>query len=259
MRSNPGRMMSLVSHFDELRRRLFKSAVAIAALSVVGWIFYETIVHRLAAPICDLESATSNGNTNCGVLYINGVLGPIDLKFKISILLGALMAAPIWLYQIWAFISPGLHKKERRNSIFFVLFAVPFFAIGIYAGYVILPFTVDLLLSFTPASLTNLVRFDDYLTFVAQMIFVFGIAFELPVFLVSLNLAHILSGRAILKPWRYAIFGITFFSAIFTPGGDPITMFCLALPLSIFYLMAGGIALLVDRARSRKRKLEFED
>ena len=259
MRSNPGRMMSLVSHFDELRRRLFKSALAIAALSVVGWIFYETIIQSLAAPICDLEAAASSGDTNCGVLYINGVLGPIDLKFKISILLGALMAAPIWLYQIWAFISPGIHKKERRNSIFFVLFAVPFFAMGIFAGYVILPFTVDLLLAFTPASLTNLVSFDDYLTFVAQLIFVFGIAFELPVFLVALNLAHILSGRAILKPWRYAIFGITLFSAIFTPGGDPITMFFLALPLSIFYLMAGGIALLVDRSRNRKRQIELED
>ena len=167
-------------------------------------------------------------------------------------MLGLIFAAPIWLYQLWAFIAPGLHKKERRNSILFVLFAVPFFAVGVYAGYLVLPIAIDVLLSFTPASLANLVRFDDYLTFVTQLIFVFGIAFELPVFLVSLNLAHILSGKAILSPWRYAIFGITLFSAIATPTGDPITLFFLAVPLVILYLMAGGIALLVDKSRRRR-------
>jgi len=203
----------------------------------------------LASPICDLQKATALGSDSCGVLYINGVLGPIDLKFKISIIIGALIAAPIWLYQIWAFISPGLHKRERRNSILFVVFAVPFFAIGVFAGYLVLPIAVDVLLSFTPNSLTNLVRFDDYLGFVTQLIFVFGIAFELPVFLVALNLAGILSGRGILKPWRYAIFAITLFSAIFTPTGDPITMFFLAVPLYLLYLAAGGISLLVDRRR----------
>ncbi|MEI7931310.1 MAG: twin-arginine translocase subunit TatC, partial [Actinomycetes bacterium] len=113
---------------------------------------------------------------------------------------------------------------------------------------------VDVLLSFTPNSLTNLVRFDDYLGFVTQLIFVFGVAFELPVFLVALNLAGILSGRGILKPWRYAIFAITLFSAIFTPTGDPITMFFLAVPLYLLYLAAGGISLLVDRKR-RLRKV----
>jgi sec-independent protein translocase protein TatC len=201
-----------------------------------------------------LQKATALGSDSCGVLYINGVLGPIDLKFKISIIIGALIAAPIWLYQIWAFISPGLHKRERRNSILFVIFAVPFFAIGVLAGYLVLPIAVDVLLSFTPNSLTNLVRFDDYLGFVTQLIFVFGVAFELPVFLVALNLAGILSGRGILKPWRYAIFAITLFSAIFTPTGDPITMFFLAVPLYLLYLAAGGISLLVDRKR-RLRKV----
>jgi sec-independent protein translocase protein TatC len=241
--------MPLIEHFNELRKRLFKSALAIAAASFVGWFAYERIINRLASPICDLQKATALGSDSCGVLYINGVLGPIDLKFKISIIIGALIAAPIWLYQIWAFISPGLHKRERRNSILFVIFAVPFFAIGVFAGYLVLPIAVDVLLSFTPNSLTNLVRFDDYLGFVTQLIFVFGIAFELPVFLVALNLAGILSGRGILKPWRYAIFAITLFSAIFTPTGDPITMFFLAVPLYLLYLAAGGISLLVDRKR----------
>jgi sec-independent protein translocase protein TatC len=245
--------MPLLSHLNELRSRAFKSAIGITLASCIGWVFYEKIIARLANPICDLEAATSAGDKSCGILYINGVLGPLDLKFKISVLLGIIIASPVWLYQSWAFISPGLHKKERRNSIFFVMGAVPFFAVGIFAGYLVLPIAIEVLLSFTPSSLTNLVKFDDYLTFVTQLILVFGIAFELPVFLIALNLAGILSGRSILRPWRYAIFGITLFSAIATPTGDPITLFFLAGPLILLYLAAGGISLLVDKARLKRK------
>jgi sec-independent protein translocase protein TatC len=245
--------MPLLSHLNELRSRAFKSAIGITLASCIGWVFYEKIIARLANPICDLEAATAAGDKSCGILYINGVLGPLDLKFKISVLLGIIIASPVWLYQIWAFISPGLHKKERRNSIFFVMGAVPFFAVGILAGYLVLPIAIEVLLSFTPSSLTNLVKFDDYLTFVTQLILVFGIAFELPVFLIALNLAGILSGRSILRPWRYAIFGITLFSAIATPTGDPITLFFLAGPLILLYLAAGGISLLVDKARLKRK------
>jgi sec-independent protein translocase protein TatC len=131
--------------------------------------------------------------------------------------------------------------------------AVPFFAVGIFAGYLVLPIAIEVLLSFTPSSLTNLVKFDDYLTFVTQLILVFGIAFELPVFLIALNLAGILSGRSILRPWRYAIFGITLFSAIATPTGDPITLFFLAGPLILLYVAAGGISLLIDKSRLKRK------
>ena len=257
MNGNNAKAMPLLAHLNELRSRAFRSAIGISLASCIGWIFYEKIIARLANPICDLEAATSAGDKSCGILYINGVLGPIDLKFKISVLLGVIIASPIWLYQIWAFISPGLHKKERRNSIFFVVGAVPFFAVGIFAGYLVLPIAIEVLLSFTPTSLTNLVKFDDYLTFVTQLILVFGIAFELPVFLVALNLANILSGRSILRPWRYSIFGITLFSAVATPTGDPITLFLLAGPLILLYLAAGGVSLLVDKSRSkRKNRIE---
>ena len=245
--------MPLLSHLNELRSRAFRSAIGITLASCIGWLFYEKIITRLANPICDLEAATSAGDKSCGILYINGVLGPLDLKFKISVLLGIIIASPVWLYQVWAFISPGLHKKERRNSIFFVMGAVPFFAVGIFAGYLVLPIAIEVLLSFTPSSLTNLVKFDDYLTFVTQLILVFGIAFELPVFLIALNLAGILSGRSILRPWRYAIFGITLFSAIATPTGDPITLFFLAGPLILLYLAAGGISLLIDKSRLKRK------
>ena len=248
--------MPLLEHFRELRKRLFYSAIAILLFSLLGWFFYDTIINKLAAPVCDLSAATASGSKSCGVLYINGVLGPIDLKFKISLILGLLLASPFWLFQLWSFISPGLHPRERRNSIFFTIFAIPFFAVGVFVGYLILPIAVKVLLGFTPANLSNLVRFDDYLSFVTQLILIFGIAFELPVFLLSLNLARVLSGRSILKPWRYAIFGITLFAAIFTPTGDPITMLLLAIPLIILYLLAGFIALAIDRKRGLHIEVE---
>lgn len=242
--------MPLLEHFAEFRTRLFKSALFISFFGVGSWFVYDHILEILAKPVCDLKGATSLAH--CGTLYINGVLGPIDLKFKISIIVGIIFASPFWLYQLWAFVSPALHKKEKRNSLLLISFAIPFFALGSYIGYRILPFAVKVLLGFTPSNIENLIKFDDYLNFVAQMILVFGIAFELPIFLTALNFGGILSGRAILKPWRFAIFGIMLFAAIFTPTGDPFTMLLLALPLIFLYLISGGISLLNDRRKSRK-------
>ena len=250
MGKNPQGRMPLIEHFAEFRKRLFKSALFISIFSIFGWFFYDHTLNLLAKPVCSLKGASSI--KNCGTLYINGVLGPIDLKFKISIIVGVIVASPFWLYQIWAFISPALHKKERRNSILFITAAIPFFMIGSYIGYRILPFAVKVLLGFTPSNIDNLIRFDDYLNFVSQLILVFGIAFELPVFLSALNFAGVLSGTSILKPWRFAIFGIMLFAAIFTPTGDPFTMLLLATPLIILYLLSGGISILNDRRKSKK-------
>ena len=111
---------------------------------------------------------------------------------------------------------------------------------------------MKVLLGFTPGTLSNLVRFDDYLSFVTQILLTFGVAFELPVFLVALNLAGVIRGRSILKPWRYSVFGILLFAAIFTPTGDPFTMLLLGVPLTLLYFLAGSIALLVDRKRDKK-------
>ena len=248
----PGGRMPLMEHFRELRKRVFRAAAFISAGSLVGFIFYAKIVDALAKPICDLGKARVAGSSSCGVLYINGVLGPINLQIRVALLTGVIISAPFWLYQIWAFIAPGLHRKERRYSVAFIGFAIPFFGMGAYLGYRLLPMAVKVLLGFTPHSLNNLVKFDDYLDFVLRLILLFGAAFELPAFLVALNLIGAVSGRSILKPWRFAIFGITFFAAAFTPTADPITMLILAVPLYILYFLAGGIALLNDRRKSRR-------
>ncbi len=252
MSTSTGGRMPLLDHLRELRSRVVKSAVAIALGSVVGWFFYNEIITKLSEPVCDLKAAQEMGTDNCGALYINGVLGPLNLQIKVAILAGVIIAAPIWLYQLWAFIAPALHRKEKRNSIFFIVAATPFFTAGAYLGYTILPIAVDVLFGFTPEALNNLVKFDDYLDFVMRAILLFGIAFELPVFLITFNLIGFLSGRAILRPWRGWVFGITLFVAGFTPSADPLSMLALAIPLILLYLCSGVFALLNDRKRAKK-------
>jgi sec-independent protein translocase protein TatC len=252
MSTSTGGRMPLLDHLRELRSRVVKSAVAIALGSVVGWFFYNEIITKLSEPVCDLKAAQEMGTDNCGALYINGVLGPLNLQIKVAILAGVIIAAPIWLYQLWAFIAPALHRKEKRNSIFFIVAATPFFTAGAYLGYTILPIAVDVLFGFTPEALNNLVKFDDYLDFVMRAILLFGIAFELPVFLITFNLIGFLSGRAILRPWRGWVFGITLFVAGFTPSADPLSMLALAIPLILLYLCSGVFALLNDRRRAKK-------
>jgi sec-independent protein translocase protein TatC len=254
MAATPGGRMPLLDHFRELRARVVKSALAIALGSLIGWFYYNEIITKLAEPVCDLRAAQESGAASCGALYINGVLGPLNLQIKVAILSGIIITAPLWLYQLWAFIAPALHRKEKRNSILFFVAATPFFGVGAYLGYSILPIAVRVLFGFTPTSLANLVKFDDYLDFVMRAILLFGIAFELPVFLVTFNLIGFLSGKAILKPWRIWVFAICLFVAGFTPSADPLSMLALALPLILLYLLAGGIALLNDRRRDRRSR-----
>ena len=244
--------MPILEHLRELRKRVVRSAIAISIAGIIGWVFYTPIITTLAKPVCDLKSAQESGADNCGALYINGVLGPLNLHIKVAILTGLLLAAPVWLYQLWAFIAPALHKREKRNSILFILAATPFFSVGAYVGYSILPLAIRVLFGFTPDALNNLVKFDDYLDFVMRTILVFGLAFELPVFLVTFNLIGFLSGVTILRPWRIWVFCIVLFVAGFSPSADPLSMILLAIPLIILYLLSGVFALWNDKRRAKK-------
>jgi sec-independent protein translocase protein TatC len=244
--------MPLLEHLREFRKRVVRSATAIILAAIIGWFFYDEIITKLAEPVCDLALAQETGSNTCGSLYISGVLGPLNLQIKVAFLTGIIISAPIWLYQLWAFIAPALHRKEKRNSIFFFVAATPFFAAGTLLGYAILPLAIKVLFGFTPQSLANLVKFDDYLDFVMRTILVFGLAFELPVFLVTFNLIGFLSGVAILRPWRIWVFSIVLFVAAFSPTADPLSMILLAVPLIILYLLSGVFALWNDRRRAKK-------
>lgn len=252
MASTSDARMPLLEHLRELRKRGFRASIVIVLASFVGWFFYNDIITQLALPVCDLKAAQQSGSTHCGALYLNGVLGPLNLQIKVALLTGIILSAPLWLYQLWAFIAPGLHRKEKRNSILFLAFATPFFALGATLGYLILPIAIKVLFGFTPSSLSNLVKFDDYLDFVMRIILLFGLAFELPIFLVTFNLIGFLRGETILRPWRIWVFSIVLFTAAFTPTADPFTMALLAIPLCALYFLAGGIALLVDKRRDKR-------
>jgi sec-independent protein translocase protein TatC len=252
MASNRDARMPLLEHLRELRKRGFRAGIIIVLASAIALFFYNEIITQLALPVCDLKAAQAAGASNCGALYISGVLGPLNLQIKVAILSGLIASAPLWLYQLWAFIAPGLHRKEKRNSVLFIVSATPFFALGASLGYLVLPVAIRILFGFTPSALTNLVQFDDYLDFVLRIILIFGLAFELPVFLVTLNLIGALRGETILKPWRMWIFSIVLFTAAFTPTGDPITMLLLAGPLCLLYFLAGGIGVLVDKKRDKR-------
>ena len=244
--------MPLIDHLRELRKRILKSVIAIFVVFIGGWYLYNPIIATLAKPVCDLKAAQQSGAASCGALYIGGVLGPLDLQIKVALLTGVIVSAPFWLYQLWAFIAPALHRREKRTTVLFICAATPFFALGATLGYLILPIAIKALFGFTPNAISNLVRFDDYLDFVLRLILLVGLAFELPIFLLTFNLIGFLRGKTILKPWRVWVFAIFLVVAAFSPTADPLSMVLLAAPLIVFYFMAGGIAVLVDKKRDKR-------
>ncbi|MCX6443146.1 MAG: twin-arginine translocase subunit TatC [Actinobacteria bacterium] len=248
--------MPLLEHLRELRKRVLRSAIAVVIAFGVGWYFYNPIITTLAKPVCDLKAAQQSGSVSCGALYISGVLGPLDLQIKVSLLTGVILSAPFWLYQLWAFIAPALHRKEKRTSVLFVAAATPFFAMGAALGYFILPVAIKALFGFTPDSISNLVRFDDYLDFVLRLILLVGLAFELPIFLLTFNLIGFLRGKTILKPWRGWVFGIFLVVAAFSPTADPLSMIALSAPLILLYFLAGAIAIQVDKRRDKRNSMD---
>jgi sec-independent protein translocase protein TatC len=245
--------MPLLDHLRELRKRVLRSAIAVLIAFGGGWYFYNPIISTLAKPVCDLKAAQEAGSASCGALYISGVLGPLDLQIKVALLAGIIVSAPFWLYQLWAFIAPALHRKEKRTSVLFVAAATPFFALGAALGYFILPVAIKALFGFTPESISNLVRFDDYLDFVLRLILLVGLAFEIPIYLLTFNLIGFLRGKTILRPWRGWVFGIFLMVAAFSPTADPLSMVLLAAPLILLYFMAGAIAVQVDKRRDKKQ------
>lgn len=249
--------MPLTEHLRELRSRLFKSGIAIALGMVVGWIYYAEIFAWLSEPFTKvIEQARANGQEV--TLALTGVADPFVLQIQVSAVAGLVLSAPVWLYQLWRFVTPGLHRNERRWAIGFVAVATPLFAAGITLAYTVLPFGLDILLGFTPDNVENIVSVDRYLSFFLRTILVFGVGFLTPLLIVLLNFAGVLSGKRLVSWWRWIIFGIFIFSAVATPTGDPINLALLAGPILILVLIAVGIALLNDRRRARKRGAEID-
>lgn len=240
--------MSLGDHLRELRRRLIIAAIGLAIGAVIGWFQYNWLFVELTAP---LRVARHMRNGAFVALNFDGVTTAFSIKLKVALFVGVILSSPVWLYQVWGFIVPGLTKHERRTAIAFIAAAVPLFLVGCGLANWALPKAVEILLGFTPTSGVNLPNASDYLTFCTRFILAFGLAFLLPVLLVALNVAHILPARVMLAGWRVAVMLIFVFAAVMTPTPDAWTMLALAFPMVGLYFGAVGIAFLIDRKRKR--------
>lgn len=248
---NRSESMPLTEHLRELRNRLFKSAIAVIAGMVVGWIYYDQIFAWLSAPFNDvIAEARAQGRDV--ILAMTGVADPFIMQMQTAAVAGLLISSPIWLYQLWRFITPGLHKHERRWALGFVAVATPLFAAGVAMAYYVLPLGLQVLFGFTPENVENIVSVDKYLGFFVRMVLIFGVGFLLPMVLVLLNFAGILSGQRLLKSWRWIIFSVFIFGAVATPTGDPVNMMLLAGPILLLVTIAIVICLLNDRRRAKR-------
>jgi sec-independent protein translocase protein TatC len=257
---DPEGRMPLAEHLRELRNRLAKAMLAIVIVTIVAAFYYNDIINFFTKPVLDsvgcpktfAELAKMPKGKQCAQITINGLLAPFTLALKVSLMAGVALASPVWLYQLWAFVAPGLHKSEKKYAYAFVGTGVPLFLGGAFFAYRVLPTTAKVLIDFTPNGVNNLLPLDDLLDLVTRMVIVFGLSFELPLLLVMLNLTGILTGKRMLGWWRGMIMGITVFAALATPSTDPLTMLALAGPIWILYFGAVAFSLLNDRRKQRR-------
>lgn len=241
--------MSFGAHLLELRKRVYISAAAIVAGMVGGWFLSEFLLQAIRQPIFDV--AENQGRI--ATLNYDSITSAFDLRMQIALTIGLVVSSPIWLYQIWAFFVPGMTRREVRYVLGFFLFAVPLFLSGCAAGWFVFPHIVELMTSFAPQDDASIITAKTYFDFVLKLTVVVGVAFVLPVFLVLLNFAGVLSAKAILKGWRIAILSITLFTAIATPAADVLSMFLLAIPMVGLYFLAAAIASLHDARKAKKQ------
>jgi sec-independent protein translocase protein TatC len=246
---DPEGRMSLGDHLRELRRRVVISSVAILVCAGIGWWKYDWIFEKLIGPI---KLVAAERGSSIATVNFTGMTDAFSILVTVGLFVGVVISSPVWLFQIWAFIVPGLTTRERRTAMLFIGAAVPLFLGGCALGYYTLPRAATALLSFTPTDATNILPADTYLNFVLKFILAFGLAFLLPVFLVGLNAAGVLPARVMVRGWRPAVFLIFLFAAMMTPSPDPWSMIFLALPMVGLYFAAVGVGFLPDRRRARR-------
>lgn len=243
--------MSLGEHLVELRKRLYISALAIILGSVGGWFLGDWLLNALRQPIY----AVAETQHRVATLNYDGISSAFDLRMQIALTLGLVISSPVWLFQIWAFFVPAMTRREVKYVLGFFFFAVPLFLAGCYAGWLVFPHIVELMTSFAPEDDSTIITAKSYFDFVLKLVIVVGVAFVLPVFLVLLNFAGVISGRSILKAWRVAILLIALFTAIATPAADVLSMFLLAIPMVALYFLAVAVAVVHDTRKARARKI----
>lgn len=254
MARNPEGRMSLGEHLVEFRRRLFLSAAVIAVAAVAGFLVADGVWAALSTP---LEQVAATSDRLAQINYTS-ISEAFDTKLAISMTVGLVVASPFWLWQVWAFVTPALVRREKAYALGFMATAVPLFLAGCLAGWWVFPHVVELMTGFAPEGTTTLLTARYYLDFSIKFILAIGIGFVLPVFIVLLNFTGVLSARSIIKGWRWAIVLITTFTALATPAADVLSMFLLAIPMVILYFLAALVAHIHDRRVARREAAALE-
>ncbi len=242
--------MTLGEHFREFRRRIFIAAASIAVASVVAGLYYERIFDVLTAPFYDYKRSSPEVTASINFAEATAALSNL---ISLSIFVGIIVSSPIWLYQIWAFIVPGLTRKEKRISLAFLGATIPLFLLGVALGYLILPQSLKILYGLSPAGTSNIQQASMYFSFVTRFILLFGIGFLFPVVLVGLNAVGIMPASRLIKSWRVAVVLIFVFAAVATPTADPFTMFVFAAPLTALYFAAWFVCRILDKRKEKAR------
>lgn len=242
--------MALSDHFRELRARMMRVAVYLVAGTIIALFFYDPLFQLILEPYN--KARLMLGEDVVTKPVVTDIGGPLMLQLKLCGIAGIVATSPLWLLEIWGFLLPALHANERRWTRIFALIAGPLFLAGVAMGYYVLPKGIQVLLSFTPQYIESLVDFNRYFSFITRMLLVFGISFEIPLFVVLLNLAGVVSGKALAKHRPFIILGTFVFAAVATPSTDPFSMLMLGLPMVTLFLVAELIARFVDRSRARR-------
>jgi sec-independent protein translocase protein TatC len=250
-----------MDHIRELRNRVAKMALALAAGMIAGFGFFNQAWHVIERPLC---ATTVRGHSGChtpGIneLVLNGPLDPFYLRVKVALIVAVTLSSPIWLYQIWAFAAPGLYAREKRWSCIFLGAAVPLFGIGITLCYLSLGRSLRYLLGMTPGGVLDVIQVDQYMSFVMAMMLAFGLAFELPLLLVMLNLTGILTHERFRKWRRVLIFGVFLIAGMANPSPDPLTMLILGGACALLVEAAELIVWFNDRRRARLHPDPYAD
>ncbi len=250
---NPEGRMPLIDHIRELRNRIVKMALALAAGMIVGFVFFNPVWRIIERPLCTAHIRGYTGCTKLGVnmLALDGPIDPFYLRVKVAVIVGVIVSSPVWLYQIWAFIAPGLYAREKRWSFIFLGTAVPLFLIGNLLAYWSLGRSMHYLLGLAPTGVANIVEVDQYMSFVMTMMLAFGIAFEVPLLIIMLNLAGILTHQRFRKWRRVMIFCVFLIAGIANPSPDPTTMLILGGCCAALVEVAEFIVWSNDRRRAR--------
>lgn len=251
--------MPVLDHLRELRRRVIIILIIVALGAVLGWYLYNPILAFLKHPYCSVPQkyrfTPAAGGEKC-VLTYPGVLDGFTTRLKISVIAGSVLTGPLWLYQIWAFITPGLRKNERKYTVVFIFASTLLFVAGMALAYVVLSKGLNILLRSAGSGVQAILTIPAYLSFVTLMLVVFGAAFELPLLLVMANFAGVLPASLLRRSRRIGVFLIFLFAAVATPSTDPFTMCAMAIPMIVLFEIAVRIAIVHDRRKARRRAEE---